>query len=145
MSLDVALLILRIAIVIALYAFLAMLFVFIWRDIRAVSEQIGTGQRVAAKLVVVECDDLPLEVGREYSLQPVTTLGRGLTNSIVLPEAFASTEHALIILRRGQWWLEDRQSRNGTLLNGVPITEPVVLTSGDVISIGRISLRFEAI
>ncbi len=143
MTLDVALLVLRIAIVIALYAFLAALLLFIWQDVRAVSRQIGAGQRAAARLVVVECGDLPLEVGHEYPLQPVTTLGRGPTNSIVLPEPFASTDHALIVLRRGQWWLEDRQSRNGTLLNGVPINEPVVLTSGDVISIGRINLRFE--
>lgn len=143
MTLDVALLVLRIAIAIALYAFLAVLLLFIWQDVRAISRQVGEGQRVTARLVVVECGDLPLGVGHEYPLQPVTTLGRGPTNSIVLPEPFASTDHALIVLRRGQWWLEDRQSRNGTLLNGVPISEPVVLTSGDVIGIGRISLRFE--
>lgn len=144
MSLDVLILILRTATPITLYAFLLALLLFIWRDIQLAGAQAREGQRAAGRLVLTECGDLALEVGRQYPLLPITTLGRGPTNTIVLPESFASIEHARITLRKGQWWLEDRRSRNGTLLNGVPVSGSVVLSSGDIIGIGRVSLRFES-
>ena len=145
MSLDIVLLALRILIAVVLYAFLGTLFVYIWRDMRAISRQIDVSQRATGRLVVVDCGaDVPLENGISFPLRPVTTIGRSPTNTIVLPDTFASTEHARIEAVRGQWWLEDRQSRNGTRLNNVPISGRVVLSSGDVISIGRIGLRFEA-
>jgi hypothetical protein len=144
MSLDVLILILRTTTPITLYAFLLALLLFIWRDIQLAGSQAREGQRAAGRLVLTECGDLALEVGRQYPLLPITTLGRGPTNTIVLPESFASIEHARITLRKGQWWLEDRRSRNGTLLNGVPVSGSVVLSSGDVIGIGRVSLRFES-
>ena len=46
-------------------------------------------------------------------------------------------------MRNGQWWLEDRASRNGTLLNGVPVQQPVIVTDGDVIGIGNYHFRLE--
>ncbi len=143
MPLDTVILILRIAIVLVLYAFLAMLAVFLWRDMRTANWRFQDSHRALGRLIVIRSDGLPLEVGREYPLRPVTTLGRGPTNVVVLPDTFASVEHAQITLSKGQWWLEDRQSRNGTTLNGVPITGVVVLSSGDEIGIGRVCLRFE--
>jgi hypothetical protein len=144
MSLEVILLILRIAIVLALYGFLGILLLYIRRDILAVSEHVEETQHAAAALVVIECEDVPLEVGSRFDLQPMTSIGRGPTNTISLPDTFASTEHARIALRRGQWWLNDQNSRNGTLLNDVLITGTVVLSSGDVIGIGRVRMRFES-
>jgi pSer/pThr/pTyr-binding forkhead associated (FHA) protein len=40
----------------------------------------------------------------------------------------------------GQWWLEDLASTNGTFLNNTPISMPTVITSGDEISCGSVSL-----
>jgi pSer/pThr/pTyr-binding forkhead associated (FHA) protein len=45
--------------------------------------------------------------------------------------------------RNGQWWLEDRDSRNGTLLNDMPVDTPLIVSHGDVIGIGQVQLRFE--
>ncbi|HEC24042.1 MAG TPA: FHA domain-containing protein [Chloroflexi bacterium] len=144
MSLDVVLLITRIAIALALYAFLGVLLALLWVDIRAASEYSGEKPYPQARLIVIDCEEVPLEPGQEYILEPLTTLGRGPTNTIILPDSFASTVHAHIILQKGQWWLEDRESRNGTTINGVPVTEPVVLSGGDVIGIGRVKLEFRA-
>ena len=140
---DVVLLILRAAIALALYTFLGALLILTWREVQAANRHIAE-QHAPARLVVIFADEeVQLEVGSEYRLQPITTLGRGPTNSIVLPDSFASTGHARITLRGLQWWLEDLDSRNGTKLNGVPIAGAVVLSSRDVIDIGRVKLRFE--
>lgn len=143
MPLDVVLLVLRIAISLSLYLFVGGLFYVIWRDMQRAAQR-GPSAAALARLVVVESDDeLPFDIGREYSLQSLATLGRSPTSTIVLPDTFASTEHARIVRRRGQWWLEDLNSRNGTLLNGTPISGSVVLSSGDMIGIGRVKFRFE--
>jgi hypothetical protein len=34
-------------------------------------------------------------------------------------------------------------SRNGTLLNGMPLTETAVVSSGDMITIGTVQLKVE--
>jgi pSer/pThr/pTyr-binding forkhead associated (FHA) protein len=46
-------------------------------------------------------------------------------------------------MRNGQWWIEDRKSRNGTLLNDLPVTESMVITHGDIIGIGNMKFRLE--
>ena len=143
MSLDVLLLVLRLITAAALYGFLGAVLYYIWRDVRAISEQYPDRQRPMGKLIVVKSDDVSLDVGREYALQPLTTLGRGPGNTIVLQDTFASTEHAQVIWRRGQWWLEDQKSKNGTVVNDIPVTEPIVLASGDEIAVGRVRFRLE--
>ncbi len=82
-------------------------------------------------------------VGASFPLLPVTTLGRAPTNTVVLNDSFCSQEHALLARRAGQWWLEDLRSSNGTRLNGEPVNEPVVVSSGDVIGVGRVDLKVE--
>lgn len=143
MPLDVVLLVVRIAIALALYAFLGMLFIFLWRDLRATSQQLAESRRSLGCLTVIECEGVPLDVGQKYPLWRLTTLGRGPTSTVVLPDSFASVEHARIVLRGSQWWLEDQQSRNGTRLNDIPVKEAVVLSSGDVIGVGRTKLLIE--
>ncbi len=143
MPLDILLLVIRIAIALSLYVFLGALLFVTWRDVRLTSQGLEQDRRVAGRLVVVEAHDVSLEVGDAYLLRPQTTLGRGATNTVVLPDSFASNEHAHIVLRGGQWWIEDQDSRNGTSVNGVLVEEPVVLSAGDVIGIGRVKLRLE--
>jgi pSer/pThr/pTyr-binding forkhead associated (FHA) protein len=45
------------------------------------------------------------------------------------------------MLRNGVWWLEDRQSRNGTRLNGIEVEQPVIVTDSDIIHIGTKHFR----
>ncbi len=143
MSFDLLLVTLRIAIALSLYTFLGALFLIIWRDVKNAGTS-HTQPQVFGQLVIVVCqEELALEIGRRYPLRPHTTIGRGLTNTLVFDDTFASAEHAHIILRKGQWWLEDQQSSNGTTLNDLPVTDPVVLTNGDMIGIGRVQLRLD--
>ncbi len=56
---------------------------------------------------------------------------------------FESHEHPLLDLRHNQWWLEDREGHNGTLMNDVPINQPVIITDDDIIGIGSLRFRLE--
>jgi len=141
---EVALLLIRILLIILLYAFLGLIFVLLWRDVRnaAQRETASSARMRPARLVALEGVD-GLDEGATFTLKPFTTIGRAPTNTIELADTYCSAEHALLLWRGNQWWLEDRGSRNGTLLNDVSVDAPIVVGAGDVIRIGRVRLRLE--
>ena len=61
-------------------------------------------------------------------------------------EQGVSRRHARITLRGGQYFLEDLNSVNGTLLNQrrIPANTPMPIRPGDHIMLGRLGLTFEA-
>ena len=127
-----------------LYVFLVAVFVVLWRDLQAGQGAPSVVQERKARLVVLAGAG-GLQADQHFALQPFTTLGRNAANTIVVPDTFASAEHAIVSWRGGQWWLEDAGSRNGTRLNDESVTTPTVLCAGDVISIGQVKLRVEMI
>ena len=147
MSLNVLLLVLRVAGALLLYIFLLGALTVIWRDWRAVADQAEQARastaRSLGRLVVVDAGKTDLPPGYDFPLAVVTGLGRALSNTIVIEDAFASSEHALLALRDGRWWLEDLGSRNGTQLNGEPLNAPAIVATGDEIGIGGVRLRIE--
>ncbi|MFL7790813.1 MAG: FHA domain-containing protein [Anaerolineae bacterium] len=139
---DILLLILRLLLAILLYAFLAAVLVMVWRDLR----QTTTGPKISPRsgeLVILQTTDEALEIGTAFPLQPITSMGRAPSNTIIISDTYASSQHALLTWRESQWWLEDQGSRNGTLLNDTRITTPTVVSAGDVIGIGRSRLKLE--
>jgi pSer/pThr/pTyr-binding forkhead associated (FHA) protein len=142
MSIDIILFVLRVFSGLCLAGFLTALLVILWRDYRSAAAAVQVNRRVHGQLVALtQIETVFVETGATHPLLPITTIGRAPTNDIVIQDTFASSEHAQIILRNGQWWLEDKGSRNGTLLNGDPITTPIIITNGDMISIGNTSFR----
>ena len=79
----------------------------------------------------------------KYPLRALTTIGRNVTNSIVINNNYTSASHAMFTRRGNQWWIEDLDSRNGTLLNDIPITDPAIVTPGDVVAIGDVIITLE--
>ena len=69
-------------------------------------------------------------------------LGRGKHNDIVLPDHFASIEHAVFRLQKGQTIVEDLGSTNGTWVNGEQIHSPVQMVAGDYVKIGSITFQY---
>jgi hypothetical protein len=143
MSQEVTLFILRVLAALALLAFMGVIAWFIYRDIKLIThlqshefEKYGELQLIGETLT----DSL---IERSFPLYPVTSIGRAASNSIVLDDDFVSARHVLITLRGSQWWIEDLESRNGTNLNSFPLEVAVVVTAGDIISIGTIKLRIE--
>jgi pSer/pThr/pTyr-binding forkhead associated (FHA) protein len=139
---EILLLALRILLALLLYAFLAAVVVLLWRDLRR-EERRAEVIQPKGRAVVVRSGDEQLAVGTVLSLQPVTSVGRATGNTIRIPDAYASAHHALLAWREGQWHLEDRNSRNGTLLNESRIGHGTVVRTGDVIGIGRTELKLE--
>ncbi len=141
---DVLLLILRLTLAGLLYAFLGAVLLMLWRDLRG-TESRKRIARPGGRLVVVEAPDQQEDAlaGSTFSLQPVTSIGRSPTNTVVIADTYASSQHALLTWREGHWWLQDRDSRNGTRLNGEPVEGPVIVATGDLISLGQTKLRLE--
>ncbi|RME45069.1 MAG: FHA domain-containing protein [Chloroflexi bacterium] len=147
MTLEMQVLVLRLVLIIGLYLFLLAVAGVALRELRATARPetlrapgSTVGQRV---LVVVDAGNTPLEAGDTFPLRPVTSLGRDMANTIVLPDPGASAEHALISVRDGHWWLEDLGSTNGTFLNGIRLSEPAIIAPGDVIRVGHVQLKME--
>ena len=144
--------------------FLVLLYLFIWRIVRAASRDLRTPQesfvlapqRAAGppsaplaprlptgRLVVVASP--VLEEGRveELNSAPVT-VGRGSHNDLALEgDEYASARHARFEPRRDGVWIVDMGSTNGTFLNGVRLEEPRRLEPGDVVRVGETDLRYD--
>lgn len=78
----------------------------------------------------------PLETGKRL------TIGRGAESDIVVANAQASRQHIAIWTDGQRWWVEDLKTKNGTLLNRRPLTEPQPLSEGDEVVLPGLSLTF---
>ena len=144
-------------------AFLVLLYLFIWRIVRTAARDLrlpqesfvlapgsipGLGEAAQhveiGKIVVVKSP--ALNEGDEWDLDSSPlTFGRSSQNDIQLKrDEYASSTHARLEPRRDGVWLEDIGSTNGTYLNGIRLTRPKRLASGDVVRIGETELRYEA-
>jgi len=71
-----------------------------------------------------------------------TVVGRHPGCDVVLDEAAVSRQHAAIVWDAAGAAIEDLRSRNGTFVNGQPLTAPRPLVDGDEISICGRRLRY---
>jgi pSer/pThr/pTyr-binding forkhead associated (FHA) protein len=83
------------------------------------------------------------ERGRRYVLGDHARIGRSPEDEILLRYADVSRVHALVERRADGYWIADRQSRNGTVVNGVSIREPVKLGPGDTVRISGTEFVFQ--
>ena len=113
---------------------------------------IGFGGRSAAS-VVVECsveagDSDPYAAlkgpgGRVHFIGANrSVVGRGGGADVALTAEDVSRRHALVWREAGRIWVEDLGSSNGTLVNGVTVTEPVELEDGDRVALGGTTFEF---
>lgn len=144
------LLFLHTLLLIILYLFIFRIVVMILKDLRrertSARETPGTlvgaptGDR-SPVLRVAESNDPRYTAGQLIRLDKVIYIGRGEENQVNLTGSFASHRHARIIFREGRFFLEDLGSTNGTYINGVRITDPVILNDGDLIKVADITLQ----
>lgn len=141
LSSELLIFILRLALLGLLYLFLALVVLSARRDLRTLAVPDVVSRPKSAKLVVLDPGQTSLSSGESLALGAITTLGRSRNCTIVLDDTFVSSEHAMVAYRGGRWWLADRGSTNGTLLNGRPIQGEVGVQASDVIGIGDVQLR----
>ena len=73
-------------------------------------------------------------------------IGRDPSNNVAINDAEISRKHSRLSFQGGKYVLEDLGSTNGTFVNGQRLAGPVVLKSGDVVSLGeQIVLMYDAI
>jgi len=70
------------------------------------------------------------------------TLGRGVEADIVLPDEEVSHIHARLTLLEGTRFIADNESTNGTFVAGRRVSSET-LREGDLIQVGRTTLRYE--
>jgi len=64
-------------------------------------------------------------------------VGRSSKADLILADPFLSRQHARLFLRDDSWFLEDLGSRNTTLLNDRPLSQPTPVRPGDVIRLAE--------
>ncbi|MCW2503145.1 MAG: hypothetical protein JWO79_1429 [Actinomycetia bacterium] len=72
------------------------------------------------------------------------TIGRADDSTLVLTDDYASTRHARLVPRTGQWLVEDLGSTNGTYLDRAKVTGPTPVPLGVPIRIGRTVLELRS-
>jgi putative peptide zinc metalloprotease protein len=76
-------------------------------------------------------------------VKPVTTIGRGVDNDVVLNDASVSRQHARVVRDAGGFQLEDLNSFNGTTAGGrVFHGDAVPLSDEQQLHIGDVPMRF---
>lgn len=79
-----------------------------------------------------------------FPLKNIVLIGADRTCDIkILDDDYISGQHCTIELRKNKFYLSDRQSSNGTFLNGSRIYSETEIISGNTIQIGDTRLRFE--
>jgi FHA domain len=152
---DETLLVLKLAFLVLLYAFILYIVRSATKDIGgAPQESIVLGAADAAALraehgvkpsrfIVVAAPGLP--DGSSIDVSGSTVAGRDAGSGIRLDgDEFASARHARIDQRPDGVWVEDLGSTNGTFVNGERVTSRRRLQPGDVLRVGATELRLEA-
>jgi FHA domain len=154
---DETLLILKIAFLVLLYAFILYVVRTATRDIGGAPQEsivLGAAEASAlraehglpeparpARFVVLEGPGL--RKGSTFDVSAPTVVGRDPDSGIALDgDEFASGRHARIEARTDGVWIEDLGSTNGTFVNGERVTAER-LSPGDVVRVGQTELRLE--
>jgi pSer/pThr/pTyr-binding forkhead associated (FHA) protein len=128
------LLVLRLALAVALYAFLGFALWILWQDLRRQSKAVASAQVPPLTLVLQTGD---AGAAYRYTL-PEVLVGRDPACQCCLDDKTISAQHARLSYHHRQWWVEDLRSRNGTFLNQAPVAEPLVIVSGDLLRCGQV-------
>jgi hypothetical protein len=131
------------------FCFLALLYLFLFRVVQVVVRELRAPaadegvdarrdrkpRRGGARLRILE----PAEhQGELYQLGEELTVGRGGGCGIVLlDDHYVSTVHARLFQRGSDVFVEDLGSRNGTYVNGNPLTAATRLRRGDRVQFGQ--------
>ena len=99
----------------------------------------GNGKAVG-RLRVIE----PAETkGQTYDLGEELTVGRAGGCQITLDDTYVSQLHARVFRREGQLYVEDLGSTNGTYLNRKKVTAPIAIRKGDRLQIGKTVMELQ--
>ncbi len=118
--------------------FLALLFIFVWQVSRSMSRHVGSitpsQKRTKNEIVFVRSES---QAGESYVIKDALTFGRSPDADVFLDDPYASEFHLRLVSEDDRLTLHDLGSTNGTYLNGRRVTNPVVLSKGDSLQVGK--------
>jgi pSer/pThr/pTyr-binding forkhead associated (FHA) protein len=119
---------LRLLLTVSLYAFLVWAFTNLWRDIKLQSALLAVRKIPPISLTISPTGQVPLI--RRF-IQAEVNIGRDPACECPVDDEAVSSRHARLSYHHNQWWLEDLNSTNGTLLNQENLAIPTVVISAD--------------
>lgn len=152
----------EVVLLVARFGFLALLWIFVFAVINVVRRDMfgnKQGRLVAAPRGVPTTTGRPARAKRGKSARTLVvtegalagtritlgdspiTIGRADDSTLVLTDDYASSRHARITPRDGQWLVEDLGSTNGTYLDRAKVTGLTPVPMGSAVRIGRTSLE----
>ena len=134
---EIVLLVVRLLMAAALYAFVGWAFWLIWKDLQQQARQMDAPDLPALSLLRT---DGAQQEGFRFTRAEVM-LGRERGCDCRLLDKTISSRHARLAYHHGQWWVEDLGSKNGTYLNQERIIQAVVVTEGDELRCGQVVLQ----
>ncbi len=73
----------------------------------------------------------------------IFSIGRVHGNDMIMPDYAISKQHAILEIKRGNYFIRDCDSTNGTKVNGVLVEKkPVRLKDGDILGFARYEFSF---
>jgi pSer/pThr/pTyr-binding forkhead associated (FHA) protein len=142
------------------FCFLALLYLFFFRVLRAVWVEVSGREAAVTPTVAptarswgaaaaapqkgsrLKVVDPPDRRGRTYELGDELTVGRAVGCQITLDDdTYVSQLHARVFRRDGQLFVEDLGSTNGTFLNRRKVSSPAPLKRGDRLQMGKTVLE----
>lgn len=127
-------LVLRFLLAAVLYLFLGWAFFVLWKGIRQQGRFLAS-RKVPLLTLGVQPPDSPMD--RRCFSRAEIMIGRDSACDCVVDDETVSSRHARLSYHHNQWWLEDLNSTNGTVLNGVRLDTPTVVISGDEFVCGK--------
>ncbi len=104
------------------------------------------GRARPSALAVLEILNEGASKGTRFEIHaPLTHVGRGAYNDVVVLDESVSESHAKIQRREDAWYLVDMDSTNGTYLAGTRVYGESRLTSGSDVRFGGIKMSFRTL
>lgn len=146
------------------FAFLALLWVFIFMILAAARRDLGVGRNFRTARAVPAADQAPAEPRQTQPAPPArptqlvitdgaqagavmrltdqpVTMGRATDIEISLQDDYASGRHARLFPQGSRWFLEDLGSTNGTFVGGTRLTRAVPIEPGSDFRVGRTTMQ----
>ena len=121
--------------------FVALLYLFLFAIMKT-GIGLVRGQRKKEKGWSIAVEKGPKELrGVTISVRGPVVVGRSPGADIVIGASYVSSRHARFVLMGQNLFIEDLGSTNGTVVNGVYISEPTALKNGDKVMVGDVVLR----
>lgn len=139
---GIVLLALRIALAVSLYIFLFYALRLVWMELTNRADLSNSVRKQSVKFSFKQNTITPQEL---IFLNTNITIGKDSGCTCPLPNDTVSSIHARVFYKLGQWWIEDLNSSNGTILNDIRVITPTVITEGDTIRIGEIQFKLNFI